>query len=140
MELLKWISLISGVSLIVLGIVNTALMFETLGRRGGPNILRPLHVWLGRIFVFMAVVLFIYMIPRIANINQFSPYATSHAVLGLSLLPLAVWKWLIATRYKSYMGSLPALGFTIMVVTFAALMLTCGHFIASGPAHEHLNH
>jgi hypothetical protein len=80
------------------------------------------------------------MIPRLANINNFSPYAAFHAVLGLSLLPLAVWKWLIARRYKSYMGAMPGLGFAIMVVTFAALMLTVGHFIASGLSHEHLNH
>lgn len=140
MDIVQWISFISGLTLILLAIVNAALMFETLSRRGGNDGLRTLHVWFGRIFVLMVVALFIYMIPRISNIHHFSPYATAHAVLGLALLPLAVWKLLIARRYKSYKGALPALGFGIMVATFAALTLTCGHLIAAGLSHVHLNH
>ncbi|MFC1834009.1 DUF6529 family protein [Thermodesulfobacteriota bacterium] len=137
MEVLKWIGVLCGVSLMVLGIVNTLLMFETLGRRGAPGSLRSLHRWLGRIFVFVAVVMFVYMIPRIGHIGQFSVSETFHAVLGLALLPLIVWKILIVRRYKSYMGILPALGFTIMVVTFVAITLTSGPVILSGLSHGH---
>lgn len=137
MEILKWISLILGVSLAGLGIVNTLLMFETLGRRGAPGSLRSLHRWLGRIFVFVAVAQFVYMVPRIGHIGQFSFSQTFHAVLGLTLLPMIVWKILIVRRYKSYMGILPALGFTIMVVTFVAIALTAGPEILSGLSHEH---
>ena len=140
MEVLKSIGLILGVSLTALGIVNTLLMFETLGRRGAPGSLRALHGWLGRIFVFVAVALFVYMIPRIGHIGQFSLSETFHAVLALALLPMIVWKVLIVRRYKSYMGILLALGFTIMVITFVAVALTAGPVILSGLSHEHLNH
>ncbi len=140
MEVLKWIGFICGVSLTGLGIVNTLLMFETLGRRGAPGSLRPLHKWIGWTFVFVAVALFIYMIPRISHISRFPSSTTFHAVLGLALLPMVIWKVLIVRRYKSYMGILPALGFTIMVITFVAVILTTGPEIISEILHEHLNH
>lgn len=140
MTLLKLISLYSGAGLMVLGIVNTLLMFEMLGRRGAPASLRTLHRWLGRIFVLMTVALFIYMTPRLAHINQFTPHATFHAVLGLTLVIMSIWKVLIVWRYKAYMGVMPAFGFTLMVVAFVALMLTSGHMIAEGLTPEHVNH
>jgi len=53
-----------------------------------------------------------------------------HAYTGLALVMLAVGKVLVARRYKAYAGTLPTLGFGILVCTFLAIMLTSGAWLA----------
>lgn len=126
MEVLESIVILAAVCLAIVGVVNTLLMFEVLGRRHPSQTFRSLHKWLGWIFIAVTAVFFIFMIPKISHAQAFGPSTAFHAVFGLTLLPLIVWKPLIVRRYKAYMGILPVLGFTIMVVAFLVVALTAG--------------
>jgi hypothetical protein len=120
---------IVGVGLLVVGVVNAILMFEVLGGPKGAKSLREVHRWLGWIFVVVFVLFFIFMLPRAAHFGSFPVFAVLHAFVGMTLLPIVVAKPLVARRYKTYMGSMPELGFIILVGTFVLIMLSGGHML-----------
>ena len=64
--------LAGAIILAVLGIVNTLLIVEILGRRGGPQIFKTAHRWLGRLFMILFSAFFVYMIPRIVFLRKYS--------------------------------------------------------------------
>ena len=131
MEALRVVSGIAGLGLLVLGIINTVLMCEVLGRKGGSKSHRSTHRRLGQLFLVITLVLFVYMFPRAAHFGQFPTYAVFHAVAGMALAVLVVAKFLIVVRYKSYMDSLPIFGFTILLITFVLIFLSSLYNIAA---------
>ncbi len=130
METVRMLGAIVGIVLLALGIVNTVLMCEVLGRKGAPNSYRLIHRWLGRIFVVAALGTFIYMFPRAAHLGQFPPHAVFHAFAGLALVPLVIAKYLVAARYRSFSVTMLGLGFAILTCLFIAIMLASGHAVA----------
>jgi|GEM_PF-2815670 len=114
---------IMGMALLLLGAVNTILIFEVLGRRGASDKLRLLHRWLGRIFAVSFLAFFVYMVPRVAHFANFPTHTVFHGVFGLALFPVVLGKVLIVKRYKNYMNSLPVLGFGILLLTFLVIGL-----------------
>ena len=64
--------LAGAIILAALGIVNTVVIAEILGRRGGPEIFKLAHRWLGRIFMVLFSAFFVYMIPRVAFLRKHS--------------------------------------------------------------------
>ncbi len=120
---------ILGVVLLVIGVVNTVLMFEVLGGPKGAKRLREIHRWVGWIFVVAFVLFFVFMLPRAAHLGSFPLFAVLHAFVGMTLLPIVIAKTLVARRYKSYMGYMPQLGFIILVGTFVIIMLSGGHML-----------
>jgi hypothetical protein len=130
MEALQAVIGTAGLGLLILGIINTALMCEVLGRKGGSKNHRSTHRWLGRIFLVITLVLFVYMFPRAAHFGKFPTFAVFHAVAGMALGVLVVAKYLIAVRYKSYVSSLPTFGFAILLITFIVIFLSSLHGIA----------
>jgi hypothetical protein len=130
MEALQVVTGIIGLVLLVLGIIATIAICEVLGRKGGSNNLRAIHRWTGRLFMVIALGLFVYMFPRAAHLSQFPTHAVFHAVAGMILVPLIIAKYLIVVRYKSYMNSLPVYGFSILLITFVVIYLSSFHHIA----------
>lgn len=53
---------------------------------------------------------------------------------------MTVWKVLMVWLYMSYIGILPACGFTILLITFVAIALTAGPELLSQPSNKHANH
>jgi hypothetical protein len=123
------VSLTLSIILLGVGMVATILMFEVLGRHGANPSFRLIHRWLGRSFVFIFLIFLIYMLPRAAYFASLPIYEMLHALLGLALFPLVVAKVLVVRRYKSFMGSLPTLGFVILLDTFLIIMLSSGYFL-----------
>ena len=75
MESLQVITGTIGLVLLVLGIIATVAICEVLGRKGGgSNNLRAIHRWTGRLFIVIALGLFVYMFPRAAHLDQFLKY------------------------------------------------------------------
>lgn len=134
------LSITAGMVLLVIGIANTAIMFEVLGRKGAPGSFRSLHRILGWIFVLGVIGFIIYMFPRAAHLAKFNASQALHAALGTALVPLAVAKFLVSRRYKAYMGSFPEMGFIILAVTVVVIMLSVGHQIAAGVFEPHGGH
>lgn len=123
----KWLSLSAGIVLVVAAAANIALMFEVLGRRGAPGSFRSAHRCLGRLIVAAFIGFLVYMLPRAAYFTAIYPHDIIHAALAFGLLPAMVGKVLVVRRYKSYMGSLPTLGFVMFVALFVLIMLTAGY-------------
>ena len=130
MEVLQVVPGIAGLVLLVLAIIGTIAICEVLGRKVGSNNLRAIHRWTGRLFIVIALGLFVYMFPRAAHLGQFPTFAVFHAVAGIILVPLIIAKYLIVVRYKSYMSSLPTVGFSILLITFVVIYLSSIHHIA----------
>jgi hypothetical protein len=81
------------------------------------------HVWAGRAFVALYLVLLVTMMLRARERGIGSALVTAHAVLGIALAPLLAVKVLIARRWKSLHKMLPPLGVTILVLAFTAAAL-----------------
>lgn len=123
-----WESVIvaGAITLAVIGTVNTVLMFEVLGRRGGPDIFKWMHRWLGRVFLVLFTALFIYMLPRIAFLANVPVNFLVHGFLAMIVFILLIGKFLVVRRYKVYMSSLPLLGVYIMLGSILVVMSSAG--------------
>lgn len=115
-----------AITLAVIGAVNTVLMFEVLGRRGGPDTFKSIHRWLGRVFLVLFTVLFVYMLPRIAFLANIPVNFLVHGFLSMIVFILLIGKFLVVRRYKVYMPSLALLGVYIMLITILIVMSSAG--------------
>ncbi len=129
MTISAWFSIIMGALVALIGLINPLLMGEVLGRPNGSETLRGLHRWLGRLFVLGFLAFFVYMAPRAAYLSNFPVYEAMHAILGFTLLPLILAKYLASVRYKKYMNSLGTLGLTIAALVFTLICLSSGHIL-----------
>ena len=120
------ITITGDIILALLGVVNTVTMAETLGRRGAPAVLRPVHRWLGRLFILLFTVLFAYMLPRIASFENTPVVFIVHGFLSMTVFTLLFIKYLIVRRYKGYMSSVGLIGVYIMLGILLVVMSSAG--------------
>ncbi|MGA8831472.1 MAG: DUF6529 family protein [Desulfomonilaceae bacterium] len=118
--------LAGAIILAVLGIVNTLLIVEILGRRGGPQIFKTAHRWLGRLFMILFSAFFVYMIPRIAFFENIPVNFLIHGFLGMAVFVFLIIKLCVVLRYKGYMTALPLMGLYIMLGTILIVMSSAG--------------
>jgi len=118
--------LAGAIILAVLGIVNTLLIVEILGHRGGPEILKSAHRWLGRLFMILFSAFFVYMIPRIAFFENTPVNFLIHGFLGMAVFVFLIIKLCVVRRYKGYMTALPLIGLYIMLGTILIVMSSAG--------------
>jgi hypothetical protein len=130
METVQRLSPVLGLVLLFVAAVDAIAMFEVLGRRKPSPKLRLLHRLFGWIYLSGLAAFFIFMFPRAAEFGKFSPQAMFHAYTGMVLVVLATAKALVARRYKAYAGTLPGLGFSVLLCTFLVIMLTSGEWVA----------
>ncbi len=116
-----------AISLAIVGIINTIIILEVLGRRGGaPEILKSAHRWLGRLFMAMFTAFFIYMVPRIAFFENIPVNFLIHGFLGMTVFILLIIKFCVVRRYKGYMTALPSIGVYIMLGSVLIVMSSAG--------------
>ncbi|MGC8657902.1 MAG: hypothetical protein ACP5U1_02405 [Desulfomonilaceae bacterium] len=120
------ITIPGAIVLALIGVANTVIMAETLGRRGGPAVLRAVHKWLGRLFMFMFIIFFIYMLPRLASFENTPVVFIAHGFLAMIVFILLFSKFLIVRRYKSYMSSVGLIGLYIMIGILMVVMCSAG--------------
>ncbi len=120
------IILTGAIILAVLGIVNTMFITEILGRRGGPEIFKFAHRWLGRLFVVLFSAFFVYMIPRVALFENTPVNFLIHGFLGMAVFVILIIKLFVVRRYKVYMTALPSIGLYIMLGTILIVMSSAG--------------
>jgi hypothetical protein len=123
-----------GILLLGIGLVACVLMLEVLGRPGraeDPSGKRAVHRLLGRVFVVLYAVLFVWMLPKAAYYSsQNEPYTIrvfAHVFLALAMVPLLAIKVAIVKRYKALMQSTPWLGILIVSFIYIVVVLTAGH-------------
>ena len=120
------IVLTGAITLVVIGAVNSFVILEVLGRKGGRNSLRSLHRWLGLCFVVLFTGLFIYMIPRIAFFENVPVNFLVHGFTAIVVFSLLIVKLIVVRRYKLYMSSLPSIGLYLMMGTILVVMSSAG--------------
>lgn len=120
------IVLTGAITLVVIGAVNTLVILEVLGRKGGRNSLRSLHRWLGLCFVVLFTGLFIYMVPRIAFFENVPVNFLVHGFTAIVVFSLLIVKLIVVRRYKLYMSSLPSIGLYLMIGTILIAMSSVG--------------
>jgi hypothetical protein len=124
--MLESIVITGAITLVIIGIVNTLVILEVLGRKGGRNSLRVLHRWLGFCFVILFTGLFVYMVPRIAFFENIPVNFLVHGFTAIVVFSLLIVKLIIVRRYKLYMGSLPSIGLYLMIGTILIAMSSAG--------------
>ncbi len=127
---------ILAILLLVIGVIACVLMLEVLGRPGraeDPSGKRAVHRLLGRVFIVLYVIMFLWMLPKAAwHSVQNEPYSSrafAHVFLALSLVPLLAAKVATVRRYKALMQSTPLMGVLIASLTYLLVVLTAGHEI-----------
>lgn len=118
--------LAGAIILAALGIVNTVVIAEILGRRGGPDIFKLAHRWLGRIFMVLFSAFFVYMIPRVAFFENTPVNFLIHGFLGMAVFITLIIKLCVVRRYKGYMMALPLIGVYIMLGTILIVISSAG--------------
>ncbi len=125
-----------AILLVVIGVIAGVLMLEVLGRPGraeDPSGKRAIHRLLGRVFIVLYVIMFLWMLPKAAwhsvENEPYSSRAFAHVFLALSLVPLLVAKVATVRRYKAFMQSAPFMGVVIISVTYLLVALTAGNEI-----------
>jgi hypothetical protein len=118
--------LAGAIILAALGIVNTVVIAEILGRRGGPDIFKLAHRWLGRIFMVLFSAFFVYMIQRVAFFENTPVNFLIHGFLGMAVFIALIIKLCVVRRYKGYMTALPLIGVYIMLGTILIVMSSAG--------------
>jgi hypothetical protein len=120
------ITVICGLILLVLAVVNPILINEHLKMRRADGFFLKFHAIVGWVFVLGFLGLFTYMVPRLGYIKDLPFFAVLHVYSGLIGLPLVLAKVLVARRYKNQSRSLPALGLMILVATLLTIVLSSG--------------
>jgi len=119
--------LAGAISLAIVGIINTIVIVEVLGRRcRAPEILKSAHRWLGRLFMAIFIAFFIYMLPRIAFFENTPVNFLIHGFLGMTVFILLIIKFCVVRRYKGYMSALPLIGVYIMLGSVLIVMSSAG--------------
>ncbi len=128
------IQTILGTLLTVIGIIAAVLMLEVLGRPGraaDPSGKRAVHRLLGRVFLALYVILFVWMLPKAAWYSAGNePYTArvfAHVFLALALIPLLAIKISIVRRYEAFLLYAPIPGLLIASFTYLVFLLTAGH-------------
>jgi hypothetical protein len=90
------------------------------------NRLIAVHRIVGYLFVILFCIMSYSMSQKLAGVGMTGhppTYLVFHIALVLALVPLLVWKILIARRYKQSQSSLKALGAAIVVVSFVLVAI-----------------
>ena len=130
-------SVVVGGAMIVglTGIVNSIVMFEVLGRKRGSSFLKSLHRWLGLFFTGIFTALFIYMLPRLAFFANVPVNYLFHGLIAVTVFVLLLAKLCVVRRYKSYTGSLPSLGFYVMLGTILVVLTSAALELLKNLSH-----
>lgn len=125
-------SLIASV-LLLAGILAAFSMLALMGRAGtkaDPARYRRLHRAAGYVFAAVLIVLVViggYLF--IETGDALSLRGVLHAFLALSLFFLFLLKWLLVRFYKSFLRMAPALGMSLLVLTFIVFSVSGGYFL-----------
>ncbi|MFH0958772.1 MAG: DUF6529 family protein [Pseudomonadota bacterium] len=119
----------------VIGIFNTIVMFEVLGRKRGSDFLKSLHRWLGIVFTGIFTGLFVYMFPRLAFFSNVPVNFLLHGLIAIIVFVLLVAKLCVVRRYKAYAGSVPLLGFYVMLGTMLVVLTSAALELLKQSSH-----